>query len=68
MLEICQRKKTDCKENVLGENIVLDRLIVMNDVSGLADRSETFSNFLTVSRKFGMKTKLANDNFTDQDI
>ena len=26
----------------------------MDDVSGLADRSETFSSFLTVSRKFGL--------------
>ena len=54
LLEICQRKKQDCKENVLEENIVLDRLIVMDGVSGLADRSEKFSNFLTVSRKFGL--------------
>ena len=41
-------------ENDLGENIKLDRLIVMNDVSGLADKSEEFANFLTVSRKFGL--------------
>ena len=33
---------------------MLDRLIVMDNVSGLADRSEPFSNFLTVSRKFGL--------------
>ena len=39
---------------MLGENRVLDRLIVMDDVSGLADKSETFSNFLTVSREFGL--------------
>ena len=32
--------------------MVLDRLIVMDDVSGLAARSEEFANFLTVSRKF----------------
>ena len=31
-----------------------DRLIVMDDVSSLADRSEEFANFLTVSRKFGL--------------
>ena len=30
----------------------LDRLIVMVDVLGLADKSESFANFLTVSRKF----------------
>ena len=34
--------------------MVLDRLIVMDDVSGLADRSEEFANFLTVSRKYGL--------------
>ena len=28
-------------------------LIVMHDVSGLADRSNTFANFLAVTRKFG---------------
>ena len=31
----------------------LDRLIVMDDVSGVADVSKKFSNFATVSRKFG---------------
>ena len=54
LLDICQRKKTDCKENVLGEKLVLHRFIVMDEVSGLADRTETFSNFLAVSRKFGL--------------
>ena len=33
---------------------MLDRLIVMDDVSDLADRSETFINFLTISRKYGL--------------
>ena len=51
LLDICQRKNSHCKENVLRENILLDRLIVMDNVSGLADRSETFSSFLAVSRK-----------------
>ena len=36
-----------------GENRKLDRLIIMDDVSGIADVSKKFSNFLTVSRKFG---------------
>ena len=36
-----------------GENRKMDRLIVMDDVSGVADISKNFSNFLTVSRKFG---------------
>ena len=36
-----------------GENRKIDRLIIMDDVSGIADVSKNFSNFLTVSRKFG---------------
>ena len=31
----------------------MDRLIIMDDVSDIADISKNFSNFLTVSRKFG---------------
>ena len=54
LLEFFQRKKSPCNENDLDENIILDRLIVMDDVSGLADRSKLFANFLTVSRKFGL--------------
>ena len=40
-----RKKKTNYSENYLGENMILDRLIVMDDVSGLADRSEEFPNF-----------------------
>ena len=32
----------------------LDKVIVMEDVSRLADKSDVFSNFLTVSRKYGL--------------
>ena len=39
--------------NSFGKNKKLDQLIVMDDVSGVADVSKKFSNFLTVSRKFG---------------
>ena len=39
--------------NSFGKKKKLDRLIVMDDVSGVADVSRKFSNFLTVSRKFG---------------
>ena len=39
--------------NSFGENKKLDRLIIMDDVSGIADISKKFPNFLTVSRKFG---------------
>ena len=55
LLEHFQRHKAHCDEKFLGENIKLDRLIIMDDVSGLANKSETFANFLTVSRKFGLK-------------
>ena len=37
----------------MDENILMDRVIVMDDVSGLAEKSENFAEFLTVSRKFG---------------
>ena len=40
-------------KNYFGENRKLDRIIVMGDVSGVADVSKKFANFLTVSRKFG---------------
>ena len=39
--------------NSFGENKKLDRLIIMDYVSGVADVSKKFVNFLTVSRKFG---------------
>ena len=39
--------------NSFGENRKLDRLIIMDDVYGVADVSKKFANFLTVSRKFG---------------
>ena len=36
-----------------SENRKMDRLIIMDDVSGVADISKNLSNFLPVSRKFG---------------
>ena len=45
LLEFCRRKKSSCNGNYFGENMVMDRLIFMDDVSGLADRSEEFGNF-----------------------
>ena len=39
--------------SLFGENKKMDRLIVMDDFSGVADMSKKFANFLTVSRKFG---------------
>ena len=40
------------KCNIFGENNKFDKLIVMDDNSGLAGKSNDFSNFVTVSRKF----------------
>ena len=47
---MCKREKAEYVENNLGEKMLLDKLIVMDDVSGLAK----FANFLTVSRKYGI--------------
>ena len=43
----------DNVNNSFGENKKLDRLIIMDDVSGVADTSKKIANFLTVSKKFG---------------
>ena len=37
---------------VMGEDNIFNKLIAMDNVSGLADKSDDFANFLTVSRKF----------------
>ena len=37
----------------MGQDMVIDQLIGMDDVSGLADKSDKFANFLTLSRKYG---------------
>ena len=47
-------KKAEYIETDLGENMVLGKVIIMGDVSGLADKSDEFANFLTVSRKYGV--------------
>ena len=39
-------------KNIFGEKSVRDRLIVFDDVSGLADDSKKFFSFLTVARKY----------------
>ena len=54
MLKIYKRKNQNDDENYLGENVILDRVIVMDEVFSLADRLEEFSTFLTVSRKYGL--------------
>ena len=80
LLKVYRRRKVDYIENDLGENIVLYKLIAMDNVSGLADKSDEFANFLTVSRKYGLtcvyifhtiypaRQKLANENVTDKNI
>ena len=47
------QEKSDYEDSELGENLKIKKLIVMDNVSALADRSNNFSDFLTVSRKYG---------------
>ena len=53
LVENFMQNRSEYIENDLGELPALNRLIVMDDASGLRDKSEEFSNFLTVSRKYG---------------
>ena len=73
LLEFFQRKKAPCNENDLGENIKLDRGTVMDNVSGLADRSENFKKIrsdvcLYFSYNLSDETELANDTCTDENL
>ena len=43
----------DDVNSLVGVNKKMDRFIVMDDVSGVADISREFATFLPVSRKFG---------------
>ena len=60
ILELLTDNKSDENINIndeaddlgIGEKDVFDRLIVMDDVSGLADKSNEFCSFFTVSRKY----------------
>ena len=53
-LTFFQRKRQlDNDINIeIGEGNIFTKLIVMEDVSRLANKSKDFANFLTVSRKF----------------
>ena len=53
LIENFIHNKSDYIDNNERELLSVTRLIVMDDVSGPADKSEEFSNFLTVSRKYG---------------
>ena len=48
------QRKADYVNSELGEEMTIDKVVVMNNVSGLAGKSDVFSNFLTVSRKYGL--------------
>ena len=84
ILELLKDNKSDVNINTngeaddlgIGEKDVFDRLIVMDDVIGLADKSNEFCSFLTVSRKhrysciyifhcLSTVKKLANDSFSN---
>ena len=61
ILELLKHNKSDVNINIndteaddlgIGEKDIFDRLIVMDDVSGLADKSNKFCSFLTLSRKY----------------
>ena len=54
LLEVYKRHKSEYVENDIGEKMVLDKLILMDGISGLADKSDESANFLTVSRKYGI--------------
>ena len=54
LIDVYKRRKSEYVENDLGEKMILDKLIVMDDVSGLADKSDEFANFLTASIKYGI--------------
>ena len=53
LVENFTQDKSKYIENDIGENLQVNKLIIMDAVSGLADKSQEFSNFLTVSRKYG---------------
>ena len=65
------QNKSDYIDNEIGKQLKGNRLIIMDDVSGPADKSTEFSNFLIVSRKYGFsynisrQAKLENDNVSD---
>ena len=52
LIENFIQTKSEYVTSDMGEDIVIDWLVVMDDVSGLPDKSDNFANFLTVSRKY----------------
>ena len=47
-----ENENNDNVTSVFGEKLNRDRLIVFDDVSGLADKSNKFASFLTAARKY----------------
>ena len=45
LVENFTQEKSDYVDSELGENLKINKLIVMDDVSGLADRSNEFQTF-----------------------
>ena len=67
LIENFTQKKSDDLDNEMGGNLTIDKLIVMDDVSGLPDKSSKFLNFLTVSRKYGFSCVYVFIQFTQID-
>ena len=52
-LENIYREREENKKSTIGEYVERDSLVVLDDVSRLADRSTSFVNFMTTCKKFG---------------
>ena len=46
LIDVYKQRKAEYVDSTLGEKMIIDKLIVMDDVSGLADKSGEFANFL----------------------
>ena len=55
-------------DTAMGENNIYNKLIAMDDVSGLADKSNDFANFLAVSRKLTLHVSMIFTQYTRQDL
>ena len=52
LIENFMQTESEYVNSDMREDMVTDRLIVMDDVSGLAEKSHNFANFLTVPKKY----------------
>ena len=50
--DMIEQDDVNINETIYGEKRIMDRLIVMDDVSGIADSCKEFADFLTVSQKY----------------